>query len=388
MLTVIRKCSPFFFGVLAFIPLLTPPFLFPEDSGGSWEELSRQAAAKGDYRSALDYLRRAETGSPGNPALRQKKFALLYQLGQQLFRENKLDQAEDIFLQALDLRPNDQGVLKALGYVSYYSQRLDTARDYWEKALRLNSRDSELAARYNQLKKELEVEEKLDSSQLSNFDLRFHAGAADYNIYDIQSYLLRAYREIGYDFNYYPTRTLPVILYTREEFEKLRSTPRWVGGLYDGKIRIPVETGDLRAIDFQKILWHEYTHALIHDLTLDNCPRWLHEGLAQYQESKVEAIDLDPLRNAWTDDNLIALDHLDEELGFGNDSRRIRLAYAQAYSFTDYLIVGYGFWRMNLILERLKKGENWRSALEHELLISPESLEEEWRNWLEVEFEA
>lgn len=383
---VTRKRFFLFLGVAGSLLLLASLPALSKESDRPWEELSRQAAGKGDYRLALDYLHRAEISKPANPVLGRKKFALLYQLGQQLYQENKFGEAEDVFLQARDLQPDSQPVLKALGYISYYSQRLELAREYWEKALLLNPQDSELSARLQHLENELKIEDKLDFSHLSNFAFRFHADNAEYNIYDIQSHLLQAHREIGYDFNYYPTRTLPVILYTRQEFECLRSTPQWVGGLYDGKIRIPVEAGDLRAIDFKKILWHEYTHALIHDLTLNNCPRWFHEGLAQYQESKVEAIDLEPLRRARETESLISLVRLNEELSFGNNPQRVKLAYAQAYSFTDYLVTSYGFWRINLILERLKKGENWKNALENEILTPLESLEQDWHRSLEVKF--
>ncbi|MEA1927836.1 MAG: peptidase MA family metallohydrolase, partial [Candidatus Auribacterota bacterium] len=228
-------------------------------------------------------------------------------------------------------------------------------------------------------KKEKKVEEGMDSSTLANFDIRYHGGNPNYNIYDIQGNLLEAYQEIGYDFNYYPTSSIVVLLYTKGEFSRLRNTPNWVGALYDGKIRLPIPGDELDAAEIKKILWHEYTHSLINDETGNNCPRWLHEGLAQYQQAKVIPVDQRALDYALRDDRLIPLAQLDRAFGFNQSRDRVRLAYAQAYSLTSYLIDKYGFWRINVILKALKKGRGWKEVFQDEFLLPVRELENEWR---------
>lgn len=351
-----------------------------------WETLVRKAAQAGDYGRALEYLRRIEVKRPNDPFLQQEKARLLTRLGQHFYQEKNYPQARAALLEALDLNPHNYPALKTLGETAYYSQHLLEAEDYWQKALILNPSDRKLASQLERLRKELVVERDLDFSRLANFDIRFHAGKPDYDIYDIQSYLLDAYREIGYDFNFYPTRSIVVILYTRKEFEHLRNTPQWVGGIYDGKIRLPVGAGELSASDFKKILWHEYSHALVHDLTGNNCPRWLNEGLAQYEEAKVEPINLNQLRLAWEEETLLSLSELNRAFGFKKTPKTVALAYAQAYSLTDYLIRRYGFWRINLILQRLKQGEDWQKVFKEDLIISITELEEEWHQEIEREF--
>src|SRR5438094_2112162 len=56
--------------------------------------------------------------------------------------------------------------------------------------------------------------------------------------------------------------------------------PDWAQGLFDGKIRLPVEGAMRDGTALDRVLRHEYTHALVHDRTRGRAPTWLSEGLA------------------------------------------------------------------------------------------------------------
>lgn len=368
--------------VAIILMLFTPGYIRGYASGERWRELVERSAANGDYAAALDYLSRLETAEPDNPELLKARVQLLNNLGNRYYREQDLSRARYTFLEALEIDPHNFITLRMLGEIAYFSQRLDDAGRYWEEALAIKPGDRTLSGLLEKLKKEEAVEGGLDASQLANFDIRFHARNPEYNVYDIQGYLLEAYQEIGYDLNYYPVRSIVVLLYTDREFSQLRDAPNWVGALYDGKIRLPVSGGRLIDSRIKKILWHEYTHALINDKTGNNCPRWLHEGLAQYQEAKVVPIDPRLLQYAHRDDQLIPLSQLDRVFGFNQPSGKVKLAYAQAYGLVDYLIQRYGFWKINVILQELKKGRGWKEVFGDELLLAIPELEKEWRDTL------
>ncbi len=384
-----RQKIKFSLWLIVALAALSPPGKSAPTAEGEapdWNKLMESAVRAEKYGQALDYLSRIELQEPGNPSVRTAKGRLLTLLGRQLYQEKNYSQARDILLDALDLNPANHSALVTLGEIAYYTQRLEEAENYWTKALALQPGDQGTAQLLKRLKKEEAVEGKLDFSSLANFDIRFHAGAEDYDIYDIQSYLLEAYREIGYDFGFYPNRSLVVILYTKEEFDRLRSTPGWVGGIYDGKIRLPVKSGRLTSADFKRILWHEYTHALIHDLAGNNCPTWLHEGLAQYEEAKVAGGNRRSLQTALEEGALLGLSELNGAFAFNQPPEKVNLAYAQAYSLTEYLINKYGFWRINPLLERMKKGGGWKKAFYDELIITVPEIEKGWRRELEAGF--
>jgi len=350
--------------------------------GQAWWKLVERANANEDYVSALDYLSRIEKNEPDNPDLIKARVSLLNNLGNKYYRERELSRARYAFLEALEIDPVNFITLRMLGEIAYFSQRLNDAKRYWDDALAIKPDDQSLIALLRKLEKENEVEGKLESSSLANFDIRYHGNDSNYNVYDIQGDLLEAYQEVGYDFNYYPVRSIVVLLYTGPEFSQIRNTPNWVGALYDGKIRLPVKGEQPEGASIKTILWHEYTHALINDATGSNCPRWLHEGLAQYQQAKVAPIDQSPLEYALRNGDMIPLSQLDRAFGFNQSAAKARLAYAQAYSLTEYLVEKYGFWKINVILREMKRGRGWRDVIEDEFLVPVPELEKEWKETL------
>ena len=52
--------------------------------------------------------------------------------------------------------------------------------------------------------------------------------------------------------------------------------------MYDGRIRVPVRGATQNLVQFDRVLTHELTHAVVTSLAPRGVPIWLHEGLAQY----------------------------------------------------------------------------------------------------------
>ncbi len=83
----------------------------------------------------------------------------------------------------------------------------------------------------------------------------------------------------------YPAEPIEVIFHQSENFGKIAHSPDWTAGLYDGRVRIPVVSGQLVDEDFARILRHEITHAVLAELAQHRkLPAWFQEGLAQVAE--------------------------------------------------------------------------------------------------------
>ena len=63
---------------------------------------------------------------------------------------------------------------------------------------------------------------------------------------------------VGRGLSYYPDHEIQVILYSGQQFQEVTDAPGWSGGIYDGKIRIPIggieqETPGLRRLFIMNI---------------------------------------------------------------------------------------------------------------------------------------
>jgi len=89
-----------------------------------------------------------------------------------------------------------------------------------------------------------------------------------------------AYWRIGAELLAYPSTIIRVILYTDEQFRDITRSPTWAGGVYDGTIRVPTRDALNNRPQFEKVLAHEFTHALVSNLAPRGAPTWVNEGLA------------------------------------------------------------------------------------------------------------
>lgn len=98
--------------------------------------------------------------------------------------------------------------------------------------------------------------------------------------------LERAYDRIGNVLVTYPIAPIAVVLYTEQQFRDITRSPSWAGGAYDGIIRVPVRGALAQARELDRVLAHEFVHALVATLTTRRLPKWFDEGLAGALETE------------------------------------------------------------------------------------------------------
>jgi len=142
--------------------------------------------------------------------------------------------------------------------------------------------------------------------------------------------------------------------------------PDWAGGLYDGKVRLPV--GHLSRItpEFQALLAHELTHALIRAKAGTSCPRWLHEGLAQHYQGG----DLGEAVASVVDAS--------GETSLADPAR----FYALSLARVEFLIDRHGTTRIMQLLEALKTHGDYAAALDDALGLEPARFDHDFVAWL------
>ncbi|MCA9118816.1 MAG: hypothetical protein H6822_05075 [Planctomycetaceae bacterium] len=346
-------------------------------------ELSNQ----GHWEQAETELQRALSLDTNNQQFRQNLSVIFLNHAASLRQDRRSsDRGTDVrsktlVQQALRFNPRSADAYAILGDIAYDSQELNHAKTAWDRAKQLNPSMAAIDDRLNKLNAEQAVEKQFDRAANVHFDLRYQDNVGYSAAYDLRNVLDQARRDVGRDFGYWPRHQIVVLVYSEEAFKQVRQGPDWIAGLYDGKIRIPYPRSPQAQASLNSTLVHEYTHAIIHDITHNQCPVWLNEGLAEYQEARTRKPDLQHLQLAVSNNRLIPIASLDVAFK-SRDANVAALAYQQSYSLVTYLDQKYRFFRIRKILDKLGQGASMDEALQAELRLSSDQLEQRWQRWL------
>jgi hypothetical protein len=105
----------------------------------------------------------------------------------------------------------------------------------------------------------------------------------------------------------------------------------------------------------RSVLFHEYTHVVVRELTRGNCPVWLNEGLAEIQGRKEHDPPLNALRKAAGTAALLSISSISGSFA-SLPAQSIDLAYQQSYSLVRYMVLTYGWHTMRDLLTVLGAG--------------------------------
>ena len=199
------------------------------------------------------------------------------------FRRGDLFEARRHIDRALEIAPELAEAREISGDLHYQEGSLAQARAEWEKAAAgAGPPRHGLGAKLDRVGRELSVEGGFERDVSRHFTIQFDGPVPRAVARTALSLLERAYDRLWHDFGRSPQHDLPVILYTRGLFDEITRSPAWVGGTYDGKIRVPV--GGLQtetdAQRLEPILTHELAHAFIRANVPGRLPLWFEEGLA------------------------------------------------------------------------------------------------------------
>lgn len=172
-----------------------------------------------------------------------------------------------------------------LGDLRYRDERVEDALAAWRRAFELSPGDR-VREKILKAERELHASRDYEFAASSHFNLRYD-GTVDLDLAaSVMDYLEEQFWELTGVFRHTPPQPITVQLFPRREFREVTRSPEWVGGLYDGKIRVPLGGLERLHTRARQVLTHELTHAIIHAKTRGNAPRWLHEGLAQISEPR------------------------------------------------------------------------------------------------------
>jgi len=255
-----------------------------------------------------------------------------------------------VVLDGLASDPGSADLHEVLGVLRDREERVEDALASWREAFRIAPSDR-LRERIIKAERELTAGRDYAYSAAAHFTLRYD-GALDQDLVaQLTDFLEDRFRDLTQTYRNAPSQTITVLLYPEQQFHDVTQVGSEVAGLYDGKIRVPM--GGLKKLDpeAQRVLTHELTHAFIASKSRGNCPRWLHEGLAQMAEPRT-------LKRA----DVIALKKTVRADAPSSWPDRA-FTYPAALSFTRFLEERRGFDLLVVLLGRLGDGETQDAAL-------------------------
>ena len=329
----------------------------------------------GDYQAARDSfteaLRYDDSGFFGHLGL-----------GMVYFHLRDDNAAERELAKAAELNPQEPAAYQFLGEIDYRKDDLETATSYWEKAVGLNPADSGLRARLERIRKEHKTEKDFNQDVTSHFLIKYEGREKIEAGRIILRVLEDAYGEVGRALSYYPDREIQVILYSTQQFQDVTDAPGWSGGVYDGKIRIPIGGIEQETPGLRKLLYHEYTHAVVRAIT-PRCPTWLNEGLAQYFEGReIDTRQKEVLRQIAQSGKLPSLSNMEGSFT-GLDGNQAIFTYLVSLSSVRYMIDSFGIYRVKNVLDELAAGADTGKAISSGIMLSYEEFQRGWKRSLE-----
>jgi tetratricopeptide (TPR) repeat protein len=384
----------------------------------SRNEYALELLNRGDYPKALSQLQDAHRNYPYDEVIKRNLATGYVLAGQKLLGIGQFTDAAEYFFRSTELYPDNadfrlyhgialtglkkydyatielerarglsgenKAYLYHLGRVKYETGNLADAVELWEKALAVDPGDATLRTLVEKTRRELVVEDKMTKGYSGRFNLSYDVAAQAAFADDILQALEDAYNRVGSLLNHYPEARVPVLIYTQKSFKDLIKGPEWSGGLYDGKIRLPI--GGITNITpaVRTVLYHEYAHVVIFELTRGNCPMWLNEGIAEYAGRTQQNSSLQAMAIAERQEKLLSLGQLEKSFT-GLTTREAAIAYEQSYSLVNFMVSAYGWHKVNDLLRALGKGLQAEAAFTEafkDYSLSYPAIVAEWRSSL------
>jgi tetratricopeptide (TPR) repeat protein len=377
---------------------------------------------RGEYEKALDQLKKAFNLFPYNELIRKNLTTAYAALGKRQLERKQFDEAAENFDNARKLAPDNQeyGILRGialysakrydeaaieleqsrqnhgnnvsllfyLGRVYYDTGNLAGALDVWDNALALEPGNKVIREIAAKARRESTVESHMKNEYGSIFIISYDEGTKSGIADAVLDVLETAYNRVGSDLSHYPAARVPVILYTRKDYRSATVGPKWSGGLYDGKVRLPIGGAGEISPMLKGVLFHEYTHVVVGELTKGNCPTWLNEGLAEVEGRKEYNFPMAELDEAAKTGAFLPFANLEGSLS-SLDAKDAALAYQQSYAMVSFMISAYGLHMVREILVNLGNGMRIETAIAGAFTdygLDYEKIVQEWKGHMKKEY--
>lgn len=327
----------------------------------------------GRLRESREHLEEAVESRPESAEHHLLLAGVLYRLAEPALARREVDQA-------LKLSPDQDEARELSGDLYYGEGRLNMAIAEWERAAKTRGRPV-LSEKIDRGRVEMDAEQGMQRETSRYFLVQYKS--------DLPPEIVRAFFEVldqAFDILHdqlgdYPRDEIQVILYSNVAFRDVTRAPVWAGGLYDGKIRLPV--GGLRSIqEINQHLYlvvHEMTHAFLYHMAPEGLPLWFNEGLA----TAFQGWHPDLIRQWFAEHPPLGLARLgDVDLCLRGGLGDVTAGYAAARLAIGDIVEARGIGAVRGIIAGVGAGRPFPEVFKDEVRLDLEEFEAGWQRYL------
>ena len=338
----------------------------------------RHEEEAGRRQQAESYFTHALALTPDNAAILTHYAAVL-------LRGGNYRQALDTARRATLLAADSADAFTVLGFAQFMSDRSQEAIRSWKRSLQLRP-DATVQQYLAKAQREVTAESDFSESETGHFTLRYQGRQTSD---EFRRQLLQAleadYTDLASQLDAEPRYSIPVVLYTGQEFFDVTQAPSWTSAMNDGKLRIPVSGLTEMTPDLARVLKHELAHTFINQLSAGRCPQWLHEGIAQVLEPRTAAPFGARLGQLMSDHQALPFNMLEGSF-VRFTTPEARLAYDESLAAAEYIRDTYGMDDLVRILRRIAEGSSTEAALRATIHCGYAGLENEVGSFLQEKY--
>ena len=190
----------------------------------SYAALANENAKRGEWEKAITTIEKAHELDSDNVVFMQRLSIFYNNFAYELMQEGLPDSANHNLNEAIRYDKDNWAAYVSLGRLMYNQGKIKEAAEYWTKAVSLNSELDEIKQQLEMLTNEINIEETFQKKHLMYFDVKYEGYEKNHLAWKVVEILREAYTSLGNDFKYYPRQKIPVIIYTKEQFQQVTNT--------------------------------------------------------------------------------------------------------------------------------------------------------------------
>jgi tetratricopeptide (TPR) repeat protein len=338
------------------VAISAPAFGQSSPKSAMLEQAAWAALDARNVQAAADAFKEAIALDPRNPRLHLGA-------GMAAFLQRRDTDARQSLEYALQLDPQMTRARAQLAHVIRRTGDLLGAIREYERVVRELPADEGARETLARWKRELDLHTRMREEVGDHFVVSFEGPTdSDLGTQAVEA-LERAYWRVCNLLGVFPTEPIQVILYSNEQFRDITRSPPWAAGVYDGRIRVPVRGAKSNLKELERVLGHEFVHALVRSLSERSVPTWLNEGLATALEDDGIEWAREQMRKVKEIPTIETL-----QAGFGRMAgEQAQAAYATSALAAARLLDEAGGTAMANLLRDIGDGIEFEKAFEHRM---------------------